>query len=288
MGPQPGPLRIALFVEGSQAAASRRGDDLRSLWETLCATIGVTRPEIVFPIDKKYLLALNLDTAEGGQRTKVSGASEGLDDLLRRHYGRTPFDVAIVAWDLTPPWAMVTPDRCRWRETTAMYTHMVRRSRLPEPFLAWTKKREQDLRGRARPSARTGAPRLERGAILPLCMESCFESWFIDERSGVCTGKNGLRQALQVKGQRVLGWPEAFSKGDRRSAKSYLTDAIAAVRRLRPPHPLTNKIRRGWDDNQESWARFLAEALSSADPETRRAHPIAMRLAELLPLRARA
>ena len=288
MRPQPEPLRIALFVEGSQAAASRRGDDLRSLWETLCATIGVARPEIVFPIDKKYLLALNLDTAQGGQRTKMSGASEGLDDLLRRHYGRTPFDAALVAWDLTPPWAMVTPDRCRWQETVAMYAHMVRRRRLPEPFLSWADRRAQELQGRDRPSARTGAPPLERGAILPLCMESCFESWFVDERQGVCTGKNGLRQVLQVTGQRVLGWPEPFSKGDQRSAKNYLKDAISAVRRLRPPHPLTNKIRRGWDDNQESWARFLAEALAARDPKAWRTHPIATRLAELLPLQARA
>lgn len=281
---RPGPaLRIALFVEGSETPSSRRGDNLKSLWVAISKTLGALPPDLVFPISKKLLIALSHDLP-AHQQDRMSGAAEGLDDLMRRQLAQSPFDLAIVAWDLAPPWAMRGDVlRCRWNETKSMYAHMARRARLPEPFLSWVQKRTDELESRTLASARSGPPARGPGAILPLCMESCFESWFVDERAGLCSGKNGLRQALDVSGRQLRGWPGPFKPGDRRDAKGYVEDAIHAARRLRPPPAPVQRIQQSWITNQEGWATYLAQTLHTQDAAAWCAHPIAQRLSELLP-----
>ena len=281
MRTQPKALRIALFVEGSEAAASRRRDDLSSLWRTLCTTIGAMEPSIVFPISKKHLVAMDQGTARAGRRPAISGASEGLDDFFKRQLTNTPFDTAIVAWDLAPPWATNSAG-CRWQETIDLYASMERRARLPEPFLSWVRSRYQELLSRQNAQARPRPLRLQPGAILPLCMETSLESWFIDERNGRLGNDNCLRNALSVRGRKVRDWPASLTLGDRRSAKDYLVAAIVAAQRLRPLPEEIKRVRGGWDTNQEGWGHYLASALSKHCAETWQSHPIAVRLAELL------
>lgn len=90
-------LRVALFVEGSENRAIRRGPLLVKMWTQLADALGIEGFSRVEPISKKHLVAM-----DPGLPT-MSGAGEALDQLMARCLEREPFDAAVVAWDLVPP-----------------------------------------------------------------------------------------------------------------------------------------------------------------------------------------
>src|SRR5690606_920875 len=92
-------MKVALFVEGGAAPVQNRRDPpLQKIWDQLTRVLQCEAIALLVPISKKNLVAM--DPAE----PKSSGAGEALDQLMARHLDQTPFDAAIVAWDLVPAW----------------------------------------------------------------------------------------------------------------------------------------------------------------------------------------
>src|SRR5690606_22785331 len=121
------PVRVALFVEGSENRAVRSGPLLQTMWDRLAKGLGVEAFSRVVPISKKHLVAMDPD------QPPMSGAGESLDQLMVRCLHREAFDAAVVAWDLVPAW---NPEGgfCRWQETLDLYRHLATSAVLDEPW----------------------------------------------------------------------------------------------------------------------------------------------------------
>ena len=267
-------LRIALFAEGSQSPPTARGRQvLEVLWnDRLGHALGLRRFHLVVPISKTHLVAM--DPAN----PPMSGAGERLDQLMARVLARTPFDVAVIAWDLVPAWNP-QGEFCRWIETCDLYRFLAQSESLPELWREHARRRFEELSRRPVPSARQRLPPLERGMVLPVCMEPVFEGILTQDEQAV-------RRALGIEGRNVQGWPRHgwSDPQERRPDLNVLASAIRALRALRPSHPLFRQIRGDMRTHKAEWGEFLTRRLLD-DDQARPAllgHPIARRLSELL------
>ncbi len=266
------PARVVLFAEGSLGEKRRAsGDWFPELWlEVIPRVLGVTRVERVVPINKKHLVAL--DPAIKKLRSKTSGTSVGIDELIAAELERSPFDAAVVAWDLQPPWdPEATP--CRWHETLWLYEALSNNAKLPQRWKEWATERLAELQGRHAPSARTRVPVLETGAVLAICMDPMFE--------GLMRHEDGVRQALGVTGRQVKGWPSGWT--DTKNPKRVLQRAIGAARNLRPMPDIVKKVRGDMETAAHEWACTFFGAGNTMLLGHARTHAIGVRLKELLP-----
>ncbi|MFL6260495.1 MAG: hypothetical protein ACJ76Y_12345 [Thermoanaerobaculia bacterium] len=267
-------LRIALFAEGSESPPTKRGRQvLETLWnEDLGRALNLRRFDLVVPISKTHLVAMD------PRNPPMSGAGEQLDQLLDRVLKKTPFDVAVVAWDLVPAWNP-KGEFCRWIETVDLYRFLAESNCLPEVWRTSAGERFQELSQRATPGSRRRLPPLRPGMVLPVCMEPVFEGMLVRDEGAV-------RRALGIEGMAVKGWPRQGwgDAQDMRPDLSILTPAVRALRALEPKRPILRTIHGDMKTHKSEWVELLLRRLLE-DKRSRShvlSHPIARRLSELL------
>ncbi len=259
-------MRIAFFVEGSEPESGPK-PELLEIWTLICKSLGVLSPDLVFPINKKQLIAMDPG------KPPMSGAAEALDDYLRRKYRSREFDAAVVLWDLHPQWNK-NATMCRWTETIDLYKYLKDRALLPKEFQDWVQQRYTDLSQRSFPSQRATPVQLTKGAIVPICMEPEFENWLLhDERA--------LKEALDLKGKRAKNWSKIKLPAQPQRRKVHLAEAILAAQAARSP--ITKKVHDDWERNQLGWTQFLVRSLASQSSKKWASHPLARRLKEVIP-----
>jgi len=265
-------LRFALFVEGSVTQPSRGPSPLEAIWrDCLGEALALYRFNPIVPINKKHLVAMD------PRKPRMSGGGEALDQLIVRMMKRTPFDAAVVAWDLVPAW---NPEGafCRWEETLDLYRFLAESESLPQQWKEQAAMRYSDLRRRPSPGTRKTPLRLEQGIVLPICMEPMFESLLTQDEAAV-------RRALGVK-KTPKGWP---SRGwadpqTRRPDSEVLSPAIRSLFGIRPKPGVLRKIHGDMITHKNEWGELLLREML-ADERAQAAilgHPIAVRLKELL------
>lgn len=262
-------LRIALFVEGSEVLTPRQGNSFQSLWVTdIVNALQLRRPHAVYPISKKHLVAMD------PSQPKMSGASEALDQFMARMLIMSPFDAAVVVWDLLPPWDR-TAEVCRWEETLSLYRGLANSTALPGEWRDRANERLSELTRRSSPSARTVPPVIGRNVVGAVCMEPVFEALVINDESLV-------REALETKGKQVKDWPVwDFQENPH---DKVLGKALTAVSRLRPAPGITKRIPPSIRTHKTEWGAHLVRFLASRGrgQEVLRNHPIGQRLREVL------
>ncbi len=266
-------LKVALFVEGGPSPPPPRATQsaLESIWnEVLPGALGLRAFSMVVPISKKHLVAMD------PSNPPMSGAGEGLDQLMGRTLKRSPFDAAVIAWDLVPAW---NPEEtyCRWQETLDLYRYLSERDGLPSEWSAQAKRRLSELNGRAKPSARLRPPQLQRHSVLALCMDPMFETLLIQD-------EKAAKRAFGLSGN-IPGWPQA-GWGDLRGRHpdlDVLAPAVQAAQSMKPRR--IAGVRGSLRTNKDGWGAFLLrQFLADADVGPRvLSHPLAKRLREVGP-----
>jgi hypothetical protein len=273
--------RVALFVEGSTQTMRRGVPPLERIWSTLLAgALGLERFEVIVPISKKHLVAMDPDNPP------MSGCGEPLDLFIERHRvdrdtRDARFEAAVVAWDLVPAW---NPDGefCRWKESLNLYRFLKDSRALPQVWRARAGDRFAELMHRRTPSARLAPPTLEQGSVIALCMEPMFE--------GLLTmNETALLRALDLAGrQRPSGWPTNGwgESACRHPDRDLLIPAVASLRRLRPKHSTLRRIGGDFRTRKAEWGAWFLSSLLEDDSMRERVleHPICRRLKECLSL----
>ena len=242
------------------------------IWnEHLGKALKLPRFDPIIPISKTHLVAM--DPAN----PPMSGAGERLDQLMVRVLAQKPFDVAVVAWDLSPSWNPKGPF-CRWFETVDLYKFLSASEDLPDIWREKARQRFQDLSSRPAPSYRKRLPLLAPGMVLPVCMEPLFEGLLVQDEAAV-------RRALGLK-RAPVGWPRAgwADARERRPDLKVLTPAIASLWHMNPRPEVLRKVRGDMKTHKSDWGEFLLRELL-ADHQARAvvlAHFISRRLLELL------
>lgn len=266
-------MRVALFVEGSAPVGSR--DPCARLWnDTLLPALGCAPADVLVPIGKDAISRLR------GLRT--STAAPGLDAKIvqaRRQHDLDPErDALVIAWDLEP--IDRGRRRCAWDEKHGLY-----RGLADSPLLqgtAWARdaaaRAERLAERRERPASGENHSRAASGSVLALCMEPMFEALLAHDGRAV-------RRALGLDAD-PAGWPTGWGRADVRDPSAQLlAPAIAALRALRPRAAVRQKIRDNWDNAKDEWGEYILRRLFADDHQLAlvRDHPIARRLAHLLP-----
>lgn len=264
-------MKVALFVEGSVAYSSAGSDPLTELWRILAVDVALGRAfDVVYGISKAQLVSMSSGVSS------VSSLGEAFDYYLQRVIERDGIDRAVVAWDLHPKWNSHSA-RCRWEETLELYRGLASSPALPASWKYEAQQRLQALQARARPSARLGPPAKVQHSVLPLCMDSMFESLLCDE--------NLVREALGVVGTNVKGWPTRWGSSVPNPDSAILAPAVAAVRRKFPKGAASRHVRRDWRSGKNDWGLYLVQKATASPHLLARLqrHPIAERLAEVTP-----
>lgn len=266
-------LRVALFVEGGENTLPARSprSSLEQIWnEALPAALNLRKFSVVVPISKKHLVALD------PSNPPMSGAGEALDQLMGRVLARTPFDAAVIAWDLVPAW---NPEDsyCRWEETLNLYRFLSQRESLPPPWRMQAEQRLQELENRSAPSARMRPPQLKRHAILGLCMDPMFEGLLVQDEAAA-------KWALGLKGN-VSAWPSSgwADPRERHPDSNILAPAVLAAQSAKSK--VLVGVRGAWRMNKDGFGEFLLRRLLADDVARPKllAHPLSKRLAEIGP-----
>ena len=265
--------KVVLFAEGSLGQPTRRGDPFVNLWTDLMVReLGLLPIDRVVPIDKRAIVAMDPDTPP------MSGASNGLDERILREIEGGGIDVAVVAWDLLPPWDPKA-DTCRWDECMNLYRHLSASEVLPDTWRRNAAERYAELRARPSPSARTRVARPKPDSVLTVCMEPMFET--------VLTAcEEGVRRALGVEGRRVPGWPRW--SGDGAVDRDVIQPSLCAAKAIRPKPDVFRKIRGDFTTAKHEWAEYLLRKLF-ADKKCRERviqNPTCRRLTEVVGTRS--
>lgn len=265
-------MRIALFVEGSVAPPPPRGlPALEEIWKKhLRQALSLHELDPIVPISKRHLVAMDPGLP------RMSGAGEALDQLMYRKLKSRDFDAAIVAWDLVPRWNP-QGEFCRWDETLNLYRFLKDSRCLPELWTGQAERRYREMSSRKKPSLRPGVPALERGMVLPLCMEPMFEALLTQDEAAA---RRALGLARRVKGWPSKGWGDASV---RHPDAEVLGPAIRAATRVRPKLQVTRRVPGDMRTNKDGWGEFLLRKLLDDQQARSRVvtHPICVRLKEL-------
>ena len=267
-------MKVALFVEGGQDVPPPRGDaPLFEIWnKTLPEALGLQRFDLIVPITKKHLIAMD------PSKPPMSGAGEGLDQLMVRKGLDSTFHAALVAWDLVPAWNPQA-NLCRRQETLDLYRHLANSAVLPPSWRDQARQRWSTLSARASGAVRGAPPRLRPGLVLPLCMVWMFESLLVGDQAAA-------RRAFGVEGQPVRGWPDGWGDpAQRRPDQDILAPAVRSVCELRPRPAACPPIPKDLRRHKNDWGAWLLRALLD-DPQAAdgvKQHPICARLAEIAP-----
>ncbi|HWO26770.1 MAG TPA: hypothetical protein VNO30_48910 [Kofleriaceae bacterium] len=276
-------MTIAIFAEGSDGVTpSRVAPYLYQIWcQQLPAYLSLLDIKRVVPISKKAILALDPN------QPPMSGAGEPLDDLLVRENKEKPFDVAVVAWDLAPPWDK-NASTCRWNETLDFYKYLVAREKLPQPWFGYAKRRYLDLSSRVKPSSRDALPSLEKGAILPICMEPEFERLLVES-------EKHIRMSLGVQNKHAPRWPNWDIDERGQGNTDLLQKAILSARRMKAGSKkskaspkssasIVRQIRGDMITAKDEWGSFFLRAICDDEGGKQKllSLPLARRLSDLL------
>lgn len=248
-----------------------QADPLTELWHQLVESFaGATRFDVVRGISKAQLVAMS------DSISMASSMSEPLDYHLARVIESEDIDRAVVAWDLHPKWNS-HETRCRWQETLDLYAGLANSEVLPEAWVHSASIRLEEMQSRPQASARPSPPVLDAFSVLPLCMDSMFETLLCDESL--------MREALGVRGVRVKAWPSGWSQNVRDPDKSLIGPAISAVRRQFPKSAPCKAVRRDWRSGKNDWALHIIRQIAQSTELRERVsgHPIIERLAEIAP-----
>ncbi len=262
--------KTVLFVEGECVPRPRLPEPLDTIWRHhLVNALGLSSIARIIPISKKNVLALD-DTA------RVSGVGTvPLDVLIARELETEPFDAAVVAWDLLPPWDKnATVDK--WSEVLSLYRGLAASQVLPDkPWLRWAQSRFQALSRRARGCQRGRPPRLEAGAVLAVCMEPTFESLLL-----VC--EDVIRRTLGVGDGRKIGWPSWSGHGP--LPEEVIQSAIQAASKIRPKTQAIKSIHGDMITAKNEWGEYLLREMirDGRCLNKIKRHPTAVRLIDLL------
>lgn len=266
-------MRVALFVEGSAPLGTK--DHCARLWNgTLLPALGRAPVDFVVPIGKDAISRLR------GFRTSTAGP--GLDTkiqaLARQEKLDPDLDALVIAWDLEP--IDENQRRCAWDEKVGLYRSLAASPLLKGSRWAHDAQRRADalcgLRGR--PPGGTNHSRVTSGSVLALCMDPMFESLLA--RDG-----RAIRRALGLHAD-PPDWPSGWGHTDIRDPSVALLErAIDALRRLRPRPRVRRLIRENWPNAKDEWCEYILRQLFADAPQAAllREHPIARRLAHLLP-----
>ena len=268
-------LKFALFVEGGITPSPSRGTNPRdAIWnEHLCGALELQTFALIVPISKKHLVAMD------PTQPKMSGAGEGFDELLARTLRATPFDVAVVAWDLVPAWNPAG-EYCRWEETLDLYRFLSQShsANLPPLWKDVALERFQELASRDQPNARPNPPTFKKGLVLPICMEPMFETLLVQDEPAA-------RRAFDVSNP-PNGWPSGGwgNVTERRPDQRILRPAIAAIQRIKPKLKCVRQVRGNFVTNKDGWGEFLLRQLLRDQNANRAvlASPISTRLREVV------
>lgn len=267
-------MRIALFVEGSAPVGPK--DHCARLWnKTLLPALGRTPVDIIVPIGKDAItnmLGLPGSSSAPGLDARIC-QTRATHDLDPAH------DALIIAWDLEP--IDRGQPRCAWREKVQLY-HGIANSPLPSlRDTAWSASAANNARRLGeldgRPPASNSHSRVGPGSVLGVCMEPMFEGLYT--RDG-----RAVRRALDLA-QDPPGWPTGWGSKERDPSGKLMGPAIAAIRRMRPSHPVRRIIRDTWDNAKDEWGEYLLKKLLATPEQADHIldHPISRRLKYILP-----
>lgn len=269
------PLKVALFVEGSEAPPLTRGDrPLERIWNhDLAHALGIQHFEPVVPISKKHLVAMDPETPP------MSGAGEALDKLIARKLDQDPFDAAVVVWDLVPAWNR-SAGFCRWDETLNLYRFLADSKVLPDGWRKCARERFQELKIRRRPRPRTGKPELCRSMVVGLCVEPMFEVLLTMDEVAV-------RRVFGLAGRRPAGWPRD-GWGDSSVIDpddKLLVPAVRSLLTVRPRPRVARILKGDFRTNKAGWGEYLLRGLLRDELARTKVllQPTCLRLREWLP-----
>jgi hypothetical protein len=268
-------LKIALFVEGSEAPPPPRGErPLVRIWnDGLAKALRIQPFNHVVPISKKHLVAMD------PKAPKMSGAGEPLDHLIARELKREPFDAAVVVWDLVPAWNPAAKC-CRWTETLDLYRLLADSIVLSSEWRKCARKRFDELNDRPMPRQRSRTPTLCQSMVVALCLEPMFE--------GLLTNDEGaVKRALGLGGRHPAGWPRS-GWGDSSVTDPDIRLLVPAIRSLLAltPRPRAARIVRGdFRTNKDGWGEYLLRGLLKEQAARSQVlkHTACLRLQEWLP-----
>jgi hypothetical protein len=260
----------ALFVEGPDDPLSN-DHPFVELWQSdVLGNLGLPKFDFIYPINKKFLISMR----EGAP--KMSGASLKLDAHIEHKRQQDGFECAVVAWDLVPGWAGGVGRLCRWDETVEFYRGISRSQVLPPAWVAYAKAKVLDVESRPTPSARPQPTRLVPNAVLPVCMDTMFESL-------IASDEKAVRQLLGCKGRHVSNWPKNWKSPPARVDSQLIAPTIEAVRSLRPKIPEAFLVRGDMITAKHEWGRFfLSSMLKPGGSAAARSHRICQRLQDIL------
>ncbi len=188
-------------------------------------------------------------------------------------YEREPFDVAVVAWDLQPPWD-ASSAACRWEELKSLHRGIANSTRLSSDWRTAAQRRLTELETRAIPTARQTTPKVEKFAVLPMWMKPDFE--------GLIANEAAVREALGARGLSLRGWPNDWSEQGPRRMDAVLDQAIEVARKHRPRLTIFRVCGLPFRSAKHTWASLLISRGGKKMNAHMKAHSSGRRLSELL------
>ena len=262
------PLRIVLFVEGSPTRHPRLADLFENIWRTpIVEMLQLPHFDRIVTIDKRMIAAMD-------PATKISGRAVPLPDKLAAELERSAFDVAVIAWDLLPPWE---PEQvtCRWNETLNLYKGFSASQSLPEPWRTRAAARLKELNARRVPSDRLRKQSLTKCEILAVCMEPTFESLLTH-----C--EKTIRNIFGITDARAIGWPNWNDPNV--NPTELLGLSIEAARKIHPQPVVFRHIRGDMKTAKNEWGECLLRQMIRDEQcfEKLKRHPTSLRFTEIL------
>jgi hypothetical protein len=261
--------KVVLFVEGEFAPRHRGPDPLTSIWrDRLPAGLGLVPIQRLVPISKKDIVAMD-------RKSRLSGAGAvPLDARIVAALRAEEFDIALIAWDLLPPWNKNLEVR-RCEEVVRLFRGLAGSQVLPPLWRDHAQQRVQEFEARRAGAAYPGPPRLVPNSILAVCMEPTFESLLL------CC-ERAIRDALGVESAGRIGWPSWDQHTMR--PELILQKAIQVVRQLQARPRVMGQIRGDMITAKNEWGEYFLRRILD-DERCREAflsHPIALRLRDLM------
>ena len=263
---------VVFFAEGTIAGPLRRGeiDPFESIWKLQVPTaLDIIPPHRVIGINKKNLVAMDRSMPP------MSSFSIGLDDIIANALEREPFDIAVILWDLVPPWSPVN-GFCRWEETKSLYKGLSESRRLPNLWRKQAADRLEDLCTRPTNAARAALQELNTGQVFAVCMEPMFEILL-----ALC--EDIVMDIFQLR-KRPAGWPNDWPGVTVRPDIEIIQKAITTARKISPTPSVFRIIRGDMINNKHEWGEFILRQILNNPHcvDKLRNHATSTRLTDLL------